>query len=98
ECDHVGDAPCDLSGQSSFLGLLGQRSPRGVNQGDQREGQLRGQPHASAGLSERPGSERRLVRLAVPVLSEQHTWQVTESTERQAQSRVVLTLASSVQR
>jgi hypothetical protein len=83
ECDHFGDAPCDMSGQSTFLGLPGQRGTGGVDDGDQGDPQLRGQAMPRRSLSERPGSERRLGRLAVPVLSEQHTWHVTESSERQ---------------
>ena len=83
ECDHVGDAPGDLAGQSTFLGFPRQRRAGGVDHGDQRQIQLGGQPHPAAGLPERPGPKRRLGSLAVPILTEQHAGLVAESRERQ---------------
>jgi hypothetical protein len=83
ERDHFRDTPGDLAGQSAFLCLPRQCRASGVDHGDQRQIQLRGQPHAAAGLSERTGSQRRLGCLAVPILTEQHAGLVAESRECQ---------------
>jgi hypothetical protein len=97
ECDHVGDAPGDLAGQPAFFCLARQCGTSRVDHSGQGKLEFGGQSHTAPRLPQRSRAERRLGRLAVPVLTQQHARLVAESYECEQKSRLVFALPGSVE-
>lgn len=73
EGDQVGETPGDLPGETAVLGLRGEGGASGVDDGDQRQLEVGGQPHAPPRLTQRVRTHR-LLDLAAAVLAEEDAW------------------------
>src|SRR5699024_6089055 len=90
-------AASDLAGEAPLLRLHRQRRPRGVDDRDQRQAQLVGQPHAPARLAQRRRAHRGQLALLAPVLAEQDARRLAEPGEREQQTWFTLALAGAVE-
>ena len=93
----VGERPGDLAGHPALLGLHRQRGAGGVDDGEQRQPELLGEPHPAPRLAQRRRTERRGLGLPAPVLGEQHARGVPEPRQRQHQPGLGLALAGPVE-
>ena len=98
EVGEVSEAAGDLAGDAALFGVLRQGRARGVDDRHERQVQLCGQTHSTAGLTQRGRSQRGPGILPEPVLSEHDARGGAELRQRQQQSRVLLAFAGAVER
>ena len=94
---HGADAPRDLAGDRTLLGLPGQLGPGRVDHGDQRQPELLGQRHRPPGLAQSGRPHRAGGRLLAAVLADHDAGLPVESGEDQQHRLVTLALVGAVE-
>jgi len=94
----VREAARDLAREATFLGLHRECRAGGVDNRQQRQSQLGGEPHPAACLTQRPRTQRALRGLLATVLTQDDAGRPSEAGEREQQPRIGLPLAGPVER
>lgn len=94
----LGHAAGDLPGQRALFGGPAEQRAVGVDDGEQRQAQFGGEPHAAPGRAQGAGADRTVHGRRRPVVADHHAALVAEPGQRQAQRVVPLTGSGARQR